>query len=281
MRILNSEQVEYCQVVRQTEDNPEIIPGVEYGGKLFVKTASYDKDRGQQAIDRARKGFLDSKGLVMFLVVKDTTNYSIWVEDKALKLFVEDSTSIDLKELAMDMVKIGGVEIKDRRHNLKKYPRCFIGSEAVQWISEKLNISNSEAIKIGQQLIDDKWIYHVTNEHQFENEYLFYRFNEAKLLVNDCTQYKLACSIDLEQLVSNMRNIGGIKIKDRRHNLRTYKSCFVGSEAVEWMREQLNISTSEAIKIGQQLIDDKWIHHVSDSHQFENKFLFYRFYWDE
>ena len=281
VHILNSEQVEYCQVVRQTEDSSEILPGVAYDGKLFLKKASYQKEKATEAIDRARENFLDHKGLVKFLVIKDAINYDIWVEDKAIKLLDQDPASVDLKKLAIDLVDIGGLEIKDRHYNLKNYPRCFVGSEAVEWLSTKLNISTNEAIAIGQKLLEQQWIHHVTNEHQFEDEYLFYRFNEAKLLANDCSEAKLVCSIDLEQIVSDMRNIGGVKIKDRRYNLKNYPRCFVGSEAVEWLSTKLNISTNEAIAIGQKLLKQQLIHHVTNEHQFKNEYLFYRFYWDD
>jgi len=281
VHILNSEQVEYCQVVRQTEDKSEIIPGVAYNNKLFIKIASYDLDRSQNAIDRARSSFLEHKGLVMLLVIRGATDYTIWIEDKTVQLPPADPLSIDLKTLVADLLAVGGLEIKDRRHKLKTYPRCFVGSEAVEWMKAKLNISTTDAIQIGQKLIEAKWIHHVTNEHQFENDYLFYRFSETKLSENADSQDRSALAIDLDNLVAKMRNIGGVKIKDRRHKLKTYPRCFVGSEAVEWIAAKLNISTTDAIQIGQKLIDEKLIHHVTNEHQFENDYLFYRFYWDD
>jgi len=281
VRILNSEQVEYCQVVRQTEDSSEILPGIAYDGKLFLKTASYQIDNKTEAIDRARKSFLENKALVMFLVVRDDTNYQIWAEDKTIELLQPDPTSVDLKQLVTDMVNIGGVEIKDRLYNLQNYPRCFIGSEAVDWIATKLDLSIPEAIAIGQKLFEQNWIHHVTNQHPFKNEYLFYRFNEAKLLANDCSQNEAICSIDLEKLVADMRNVGGVKIKDRRYNLKNYPRCFVGSEAVDWIATKLDLSIPEAIAIGQKLLEQNWIHHVTNQHPFKNEYLFYRFYWDE
>nr|MDJ0600358.1 pleckstrin/ G-protein interacting- domain protein [Crocosphaera sp.] len=68
------------------------------------------------------------------------------------------------------------VEIKDRRHRLKQYPKCFIGSDLVDWMIKNLSISSEQAVKIGQQLIDKKIIHHVHDQHDFENQYLFYRF---------------------------------------------------------------------------------------------------------
>ena len=88
-------------------------------------------------------------------------------------------------------------------------------------------------------------------------------------------------TIDLEKLVAKMRHIGGIQIQDRNYKLKTYKKCFVGNEAVDWMKKNLDLSTELAIKLGQRLIKEKWIHHVLDQQDFANEYFFYRFYWDE
>ncbi len=88
-------------------------------------------------------------------------------------------------------------------------------------------------------------------------------------------------SLELEEIVTQMRNTGGVKIKNRRYRLKNYYSCFVGSEAVNWMVNNLNISTEEAIRLGQRLIDEEFIHHVLFRENFQNEYLFYRFYWDE
>ncbi|MGK7938553.1 MAG: DEP domain-containing protein [Crocosphaera sp.] len=86
---------------------------------------------------------------------------------------------------------------------------------------------------------------------------------------------------DIEKLVEKMRGDQGLEIKDRRYRLKFYKKCFVGSELVNWLTQNLSISSEKAIKIGQTLIDKKIIHHVHNQHDFENKYLFYRFYLDE
>ena len=94
-------------------------------------------------------------------------------------------------------------------------------------------------------------------------------------------QLDLVQSIKLDKLVKIMRAPGRVQIKDRLYHLKIYRCCFVGREAVRWLKGYLNISTEEAVALGQRLIDEKWIHHVLDEHSFENKYLFYRFYSDE
>lgn len=87
--------------------------------------------------------------------------------------------------------------------------------------------------------------------------------------------------ISLEKLVEQMRGSNGIDIRDRRYRLNTYPKCFVGSEAVAWLMRTQKISRADAVQIGQQLARRGIIHHVLDEHDFQDSFLFYRFYSDE
>lgn len=83
------------------------------------------------------------------------------------------------------------------------------------------------------------------------------------------------------KLVNDFRGNNGIEIKDRKYRLTTYSKCFIGLEAVQWMEKEYILSKSEAIRLGQELIDLKIIHHVTDDHDFKNDYFFYRFYIDE
>jgi hypothetical protein len=78
-----------------------------------------------------------------------------------------------------------------------------------------------------------------------------------------------------------MRGNEGIEIKDRKYRLTTYHQCFIASEVVQCMEKKYILSKSEAIRLAQELIDLKIIHHVTDNHEFKNDYLFYRFYIDE
>ncbi|MEB3360204.1 MAG: mechanosensitive ion channel domain-containing protein [Synechococcales bacterium] len=82
----------------------------------------------------------------------------------------------DVQTLMEEMRGPQGVEIRDRRYGLRLFPRCFIGSEAVSWLVQTQNTTREEAVRIGQQLIERCVIHHVTDEHSFKDEYLFYRF---------------------------------------------------------------------------------------------------------
>ena len=85
---------------------------------------------------------------------------------------------------------------------------------------------------------------------------------------------------ELNPLILQMRKPGGISIKDRRYKLKVYPKCFVGSEAVKWLMQHLGISQQEALRIGKRLLYRGVIHHVVDEQDFEDDYLFYRFYAD-
>jgi small-conductance mechanosensitive channel len=88
----------------------------------------------------------------------------------------EKLAAIDIEALVKVMREPEGVEIKDRHHRMNIYPRCFVGSEAVEWLMRTQNCTREEAIDIGQLLVDRGIIHDVVDEHPFRDEYWFYRF---------------------------------------------------------------------------------------------------------
>lgn len=182
MHILNADKVKYCPEISPDLGEGKTLPGVLYMDKLFFKVLSYHKDQGQEAIRYGRQAFLEGKGRVMFLVVEEEAGFTVWEEDARLKLVEKKRKkrdvvgTIKLDKLVEKMRDVGGVTIKDRFYWLKKYPRCFVGREAVEWFEHFLHISTAEAVGIGQRLVNEKWIHHVCDEHNFENGYFFYRF---------------------------------------------------------------------------------------------------------
>lgn len=82
----------------------------------------------------------------------------------------------DWDELVARMHGEAGLPIKDRRYGLKTYQQVFTGSEAVAWLMEREKATRTEAIEIGKMMVKQRIIHHVLDEHDFEDEALFYRF---------------------------------------------------------------------------------------------------------
>lgn len=71
-----------------------------------------------------------------------------------------------------------GFIVSDRRWRLMSYPKCFVGSEAVDWMMNSLSLDRPAAIRTGQHLMDAGIIHHVTHSEPFADTYYFYRFQE-------------------------------------------------------------------------------------------------------
>ncbi|MBO1348275.1 MAG: mechanosensitive ion channel [Hormoscilla sp. GUM202] len=82
----------------------------------------------------------------------------------------------DWQAIVSQMRGPSGVEIKDRRSNLKSFGKCFVGSEAVDWLMEHEKATREEAILIGELMVSERLIHHVLDEHGFNDGPLFYRF---------------------------------------------------------------------------------------------------------
>lgn len=88
-------------------------------------------------------------------------------------------SSSDLEDIKNNMRDI--VDIQDRKYGFpsKLYKKCFVGSEAVvRLIDSNMATDIDDALLIGNMLLKEGIIHHVHRDHDFKDEYLFYRFAE-------------------------------------------------------------------------------------------------------
>jgi predicted ATPase len=187
-----------------------------------------------------------------------------------------------------------GVRVKSRIYRLKTYKTCFVASEAVTFmVKQNIASSREEAIDLGRRLARELHLwYHVTNDHQFSDSYLFFRFSsdsDLSVSSNDQRRERLTSSstnsdnmsvfseASLSDIATKLRR--GILAKDRIYQLKKFKACFVGSEAVDFMvQARIASSREEAVELGQRLANDfDLFYHVKRQHPFNDGFLFYRF----
>mmetsp|Transcript_10199 Transcript_10199/g.18745 ORF Transcript_10199/g.18745 Transcript_10199/m.18745 type:complete len:631 (-) Transcript_10199:112-2004(-) len=76
-----------------------------------------------------------------------------------------------------------GVKSKDRMYHLQKFKKCFVASEAVDFMVKPgsgddgaIAESREEAVKIGKAMVEQGIISHVTNDAAFDDANLFFRF---------------------------------------------------------------------------------------------------------
>ena len=103
---------------------------------------------------------------------------------KSKQVLLKNRNLIDLPQLSLteatqlaeQILQSGKLEIKERRYHLRQYHNCFVGSELVDYLVNYQDCLTEEAVALGQSLLKHNLIQHVHNEHEFENEFLFYRF---------------------------------------------------------------------------------------------------------
>ncbi|KJE92479.1 hypothetical protein CAOG_08700 [Capsaspora owczarzaki ATCC 30864] len=75
---------------------------------------------------------------------------------------------------------MSSLEVKDRKFLLRTYKDCFVGTEAVDWLlSRGVAEDEEDAVRIGNLMIKNNLFQHVTLDHLFKNENLFYRYTST------------------------------------------------------------------------------------------------------
>ncbi|XP_023389855.1 phosphatidylinositol 3,4,5-trisphosphate-dependent Rac exchanger 1 protein [Pteropus vampyrus] len=171
--------------------------------------------------------------------------------------------------------------IKDRRRKLSTVPKCFLGNEFVAWLLEIGEISKTEeGVNLGQALLENGIIHHVSDKHQFKNEQVMYRFRY------DDGTYKARS--ELEDIMSKVRGVSwvGTEVtrvtRDRDYHLKTYKSVLPASKLVDWLLAQGDCQTrEEAVALGVGLCNNSFMHHVLEKSEFKDESQYFRFHADE
>jgi len=163
------------------------------------------------------------------------------------------------------------VEIKTRLYGLRKYPECFVGSEATSCLRSLGVESDDGAVELGRRMVEDGFIGHVCDDHTFKNEYLFYVFHP-------CAPSDLCADdylFDYEVLENILKE--ELQPQDRWQNGRLYRQCFLGNQAVDVLVAQDVIpSTLYAVFVGNILMERGLFSHVSGD-SFKNEKALYRF----
>jgi len=182
--------------------------------------------------------------------------------------------SYDLKQLVELLLDDDGIDIRDRQYYLRHYRSCFVGSELITFLSERLAIPRQSALELAQRLEAGGFIRHVVGVHPIRDEHLFYRINRA--LPAPLESGKLDRQ-QLAEIVQAMRTPGGIPFGVRYRWFVRYPNCFTGKEAVDWISSYCEVPRDEAVKIGQSLLRGNYIRHLFDEHDFSDAPLLYRF----
>lgn len=201
--------------------------------------------------------------------------------------------------------------VKNRRYLFKVYKRCFVGKEAVNWlIKEGFASSRLDAVSIMRHFCDAGIVHHVVGDHDFRDEYLFYKFDlsakpdtgdlrasTAKVSspgVSSNTSDNTGVTDGFARLLDDDKPspkdvlyIGNVLrlhwqsnglVHSIRQGLHVYQLAFVAQEAIEWFVEEGQVARrSEAVKIMQVLEEADLIDHVLGKNKFSDGSDVFRF----
>ncbi|XP_062841329.1 phosphatidylinositol 3,4,5-trisphosphate-dependent Rac exchanger 2 protein [Trichomycterus rosablanca] len=204
---------------------------------------------------------------------------------KSLRLGMEQDTWVMISEKGEKLYQLmskQGHLIKDRKRKLTTFPKCFLGSEFVSWLMEIGETDNpEEGVHLGQALLENGIIHHVTDKHQFKSELVLYRFR-----YDDGTYHPRS---DMQDVISKgvrlfcrLHSLFTPVIRDKDYHLRTYKSVVMANKLIDWLIAQGDCRTrEEALILGVELCDNGFMHHVLEKSEFKDEPLLFRFFADE
>lgn len=203
---------------------------------------------------------------------------------KSLRLGMEQDTWVMVSEKGekLHQLMTKGNLIKDRKRKLSTFPKCFLGSELVSWLMEIGETGNpEEGVHLGQALLENGIIHHVTDKHQFKPEPVLYRFR-----FDDGTYHPRSDMHDViskgVRLFCRLHSLFTPVIRDKDYHLRTYKSVVMANKLIDWLLAQGDCKTrEEALILGVELCDNGFMHHVLEKSDFKDEPLLFRFFADE
>ncbi|MFP4132986.1 MAG: DEP domain-containing protein [Halothece sp.] len=186
MLLLSANQVQYCQVARKDQTGKvEVIPGIAYYGKFFVRGEIFSLSQKNRAIAYSRQRFSEYQEQVYILLVEEKDRLTLWYENSEVtplssennQYFTDFISTIDLNQLVFKMRSKEGVKRTNRRRGFRTFRKCFSGREAVNWLQQYLQISREDAIRLGERLLNHNLLSPLTiNVKSFQDRELLYRF---------------------------------------------------------------------------------------------------------
>ncbi|GJN00263.1 hypothetical protein PR202_ga17681 [Eleusine coracana subsp. coracana] len=100
----------------------------------------------------------------------------------------DKSGSGKMDELATIVRKMReSITPKDRFYKMRRFSNCFLGSEAVDFLSEDQYLERDEAVEFGRKLASKHFFQHVLDENVFEDGNQLYRFlDHDPIIMTQC-----------------------------------------------------------------------------------------------
>ncbi|CAM9619971.1 unnamed protein product [Lampetra fluviatilis] len=204
---------------------------------------------------------------------------------KSMRLGMERDTWMLVSEKGEKLYHMMSMQaglVRDRKKKFATVPKCFLGSEFVSWLKDVGEISKrEEGVNLGQALLENGIIHHVSDKHQFKDEPLFYRFryDDGTFKPRNEMQDMISKGV---RLYCRLHCLFSPIVKDKDYHLKTYKSVIMAYKLIDWLVSQGDCRTrEEAVLLGVGLCNNGFMHHVLEKSEFKDDSLLFRFYADE
>lgn len=157
------------------------------------------------------------------------------------------------------------LDIQDRSYHFKTYPACFVGAAAVACLCQAFSLSVPAAVAVGQALGSLGLLHHVTHQHAFADAPLFFRLAVSSQ----------ADTVDLGRAWQVLTETA--QVAQRMYLGTVYDKCFVGSQAVSALCEQLKLTRHASHLVLHRLAQCGLLTHVVNAQPFIDGNFFYRF----
>lgn len=162
--------------------------------EILTGNIPYESDGGRKLTSSAIENYIMSGGRPRIPYGTNETIKklleSMWCQNPLDRISANDAMDIlkSLLKTKADIIHIKKYDIiaaiadplnqliGNRRHYGVQYRNCFVGSAVLKFLVESNIVQNKEEglLILNIMLKNDKTIQHVTNEHDFKDEYLFY-----------------------------------------------------------------------------------------------------------
>lgn len=156
-----------------------------------------------------------------------------------------------------------------QQYRLKSYEECFSGTQLIEASAAHWQTTPERATELAIWLADAGFIYQVAGEPGFDEPEQLYRLSWPS--------EKLKPIRLLKALARMIDPIQGVTVADRNFRTRRYPQCFVGTEAVDWLRTTVGVGHADAVTFGRTLGNLRLVRHVYDEHYFVDQDYFYKF----
>lgn len=178
----------YWKRLRYVEINIDVYPGRKLELEKFAGSSAVPKVFFNEIL---MGGLSELKGLDESGKLDEKIEYLITeaptFEAPLPPLSGEDdlSSSGAIDELALIVLKMKeNVVVKDRFYKMRRFTNCFLGSEAVNFLSEDQYLEREEAVEFGRKLASKLFFWQVLDENLFEDGNHLYRFLDHDPLVS-------------------------------------------------------------------------------------------------